>query len=143
DFPVFYVNDTLAALQELALQYRNEINPIVVGITGSNGKTTTKDLVASIVQTTYQTHFTDGNFNNHIGLPLTILGMPRTTEVLILEMGMSDRKEIERLAEIAKPDYAIITNIGESHIEFLGSRQAKIGRASCRERGEISGGGRG
>src|SRR5690625_8529 len=124
DFPVFYVNDTLAALQELALQYRNEINPIVVGITGSNGKTTTKDLVASIVQTTYQTHFTDGNFNNHIGLPLTILGMPRTTEVLILEMGMSDRKEIERLAEIAKPDYAIITNIGESHIEFLGSRQA-------------------
>src|SRR5699024_11693321 len=74
---------------------------------------------------------------------LTILGMPRTTEVLILEMGMSDRKEIERLAEIAKPDYAIITNIGESHIEFLGSRQAKIGRASCRERGEISGGGRG
>lgn len=124
DFPVFYVDDTLVALQELAHEYRNEINPIVVGITGSNGKTTTKDLVASIVQTTYQTHFTDGNFNNHIGLPLTILGMPRVTEVLILEMGMSDRKEIERLAEIAKPDYAIITNIGESHIEFLGSRQA-------------------
>lgn len=124
DFPVFYVNDTLEALQDLAMNYRNEVNPIVVGITGSNGKTTTKDLVASVVQTTYKTHFTDGNFNNHIGLPLTILGMPRETEVLIVEMGMSDRKEIEKLAEIAKPDYAIITNIGESHIEFLGSRQA-------------------
>lgn len=124
EFPVFYVSDTLDALQNLAINYRNKINPIVVGITGSNGKTTTKDLVASIVKTTYKTHYTDGNFNNHIGLPLTILGMSRETEVLILEMGMSDRKEIERLAEIAKPDYAIITNIGESHIEFLGSREA-------------------
>lgn len=124
DFPVFYVNDTLEALQNLAMRYRDDINPIVVGITGSNGKTTTKDLVASIVKTTYVTHFTDGNFNNHIGLPLTVLGMSRDTEVLILEMGMSDRKEIEKLTEIAKPDYAIITNIGESHIEFLGSRQA-------------------
>lgn len=124
DFPVFYVNDTLVALQDLAMNYRSKVNPIVVGITGSNGKTTTKDLVASIVKTTYKTHFTDGNFNNHIGLPLTILGMARETEVLILEMGMSNRKEIERLSEIAKPDYAIITNIGESHIEFLGSRQA-------------------
>lgn len=124
EFPVFFVHDTLEALQVLAMHYRDEVNPIVVGITGSNGKTTTKDLVASIVQTTYQTHFTDGNFNNHIGLPLTILGMPRDTEVLILEMGMSNRKEIEKLAKIAKPDYGIITNIGESHIEFLGSRQA-------------------
>jgi UDP-N-acetylmuramoyl-tripeptide--D-alanyl-D-alanine ligase len=123
-FPVFYVEDTLIALQQLAMNYRNEVNPIVVGITGSNGKTTTKDLVASIVKTTYDTHYTNGNFNNHIGLPLTILGMTRGTEVLILEMGMSNRKEIERLAEIAKPDYAIITNIGESHIEFLGTRQA-------------------
>jgi len=124
DYPVFYVNDTLNALQHLAMNYRNEINPIVVGITGSNGKTTTKDLVASVVKTTYDTHFTDGNFNNHIGLPLTILGMARETEVLILEMGMNNPQEIERLAEIAKPDYAIITNIGESHIEFLGSRKA-------------------
>lgn len=124
DISVFYVNDTLEALQNLAMHYRNEINPIVVGITGSNGKTTTKDLAASIVRTTYHTHFTAGNFNNHIGLPLTILGMARETEVLILEMGMNNLKEIERLSEIAKPDYAIITNIGESHIGLLGSRQA-------------------
>ena len=123
DFPIYLVEDTLEALQLLATQYRQEINPIVVGITGSNGKTTTKDLVAAIVKTTYKTHFTHGNFNNHIGLPLTILGMARETEVLILEMGMSDYKEIEQLSEIAIPDYAIITNIGESHIEFLGSRE--------------------
>lgn len=123
DFPVFFVADTLLALQQLATYYRKKINPIVVGITGSNGKTTTKDLVASILKTTYQTHATKGNFNNHIGLPLTILAMSKHTEVLILEMGMSDFKEIERLSEIARPDYAIITNIGESHIEFLGSRQ--------------------
>lgn len=130
DFPVFLVEDTLIALQSLATYYRDEINPIVIGITGSNGKTTTKDMVAAISGTTYKTHYTNGNFNNHIGLPLTILSMPRETEVLVLEMGMSDFGEIERLSNIAKPDYAIITNIGESHIEFLGSRkgiaQAKL-----------------
>lgn len=123
DFPVFFVEDTLTALQQLAINYRNHINPIVVGVTGSNGKTTTKDIVTSIVKTTYKTHYTDGNFNNHIGLPLTVLSMPKDTEMLILEMGMSDFGEIERLSNIATPDYAIITNIGESHIEFLGSRK--------------------
>lgn len=123
DFPVFFVVNTLTALQELAAHYRNEINPKVIGITGSNGKTTTKDLVAAMVNTTYRTHYTQGNFNNHIGLPLTILSMNRNTEVLVLEMGMSDFGEIKRLSEIARPDYAIITNVGESHIEFLGSRK--------------------
>ncbi len=123
DFPVFLVTDTLTALQTLAGNYRSEINPIVIGITGSNGKTTTKDIVAAIARTTYRTHHTKGNFNNHIGLPLTILSMDRDTEVLVLEMGMSNFGEIERLTTIARPDYAIITNIGESHIEFLGSRQ--------------------
>jgi len=123
DFPVFYVKNTLTALQQLASHYRNEVNPVVIGITGSNGKTTTKDLTASIVSSVYQTHFTQGNFNNHIGLPLTILSMPRETEVLIAEMGMSNFGEIELLSAIARPDYAIITNIGESHIEFLGSRE--------------------
>ncbi|PAV29913.1 UDP-N-acetylmuramoylalanyl-D-glutamate--2,6-diaminopimelate ligase [Virgibacillus profundi] len=123
DFPVFFVDDTIAALQKTASHYRAEINPIVIGITGSNGKTTTKDLVAAVVQSTYRAHYTDGNFNNHIGLPLTILSMKRDTEVLILEMGMSDFGEIDLLSKIAKPDYAIITNIGESHIEYLGSRK--------------------
>ncbi|WP_067728305.1 UDP-N-acetylmuramoyl-tripeptide--D-alanyl-D-alanine ligase [Oceanobacillus damuensis] len=123
DFPIFFVADTLNALQELAANYRNEINPIVVGVTGSNGKTTTKDLITTVVKTTYRTHYTNGNFNNHIGLPLTILSMDRETEVLILEMGMSNFGEIDLLSKIARPDYAIITNIGESHIEFLGSRE--------------------
>lgn len=123
DFPVFFVDNTLTALQKLATQYRKDVNPIVIGITGSNGKTTTKDLVAAMVKTTYQTHYTDGNFNNHIGLPLTVLTMNRETEMLVLEMGMGDFGEIDLLSKIARPDYAIITNIGESHIEFLGSRK--------------------
>lgn len=127
-FPVFWVEDTLSALQLLATAYREKVNPIVIGITGSNGKTTTKDLVTSVVGTTYQVYATRGNFNNHIGLPLTILAMPQSTEVLVLEMGMSDFGEIEELSMIAKPDYGIITNIGESHIEFLGSREG-ISRA--------------
>ncbi|WP_085992474.1 UDP-N-acetylmuramoyl-tripeptide--D-alanyl-D-alanine ligase [Oceanobacillus senegalensis] len=122
-FPIFFVEDTLIALQELASTYRDKINPTVIGITGSNGKTTTKDLVASMVSSIYQTHYTKGNFNNHIGLPLTILSMSPNTDVLVLEMGMSDFGEIDLLSQIAKPDYAIITNIGESHIEFLGSRE--------------------
>ncbi|MFC4023242.1 UDP-N-acetylmuramoyl-tripeptide--D-alanyl-D-alanine ligase [Oceanobacillus longus] len=125
-FPVFLVDDTLKALQDLSAQYRNEINPIVIGITGSNGKTTTKDLTASVVKMSFRTHYTKGNFNNHIGLPLTILSMDRNTEVLILEMGMSNYGEIDLLSRISRPDYAIITNIGESHIEFLGSRQGIV-----------------
>ncbi|MFC2950198.1 UDP-N-acetylmuramoyl-tripeptide--D-alanyl-D-alanine ligase [Virgibacillus sediminis] len=122
-FPVFYVDDTTTALQQIAHAYRNEVQPLVIGITGSNGKTTTKDLVASVMKSTYRTHYTDGNYNNHIGLPLTILSMPKDTEVLVLEMGMSDYGEIELLSDLAQPDYAIITNIGESHIEYLGSRE--------------------
>lgn len=123
DFPVFFVQDTLLALQQLASAYRNEINPKVIGITGSNGKTTTKDLAASVLKTTFKTHHTEGNFNNHIGLPLTILSMARDTEMLVLEMGMNHYGEIEQLAKIARPDYSIITNIGESHMEYLGSRE--------------------
>lgn len=122
DFPVFFVEDTLEALQELASFYRKKINPIVIGITGSNGKTTTKDIVASVVKTVFNTQQTKGNLNNHIGLPLTILSMTPETEVLIVEMGMNQYGEIERLSNIAKPDIAVITNIGESHIEYLGSR---------------------
>lgn len=123
DLPVFLVGDTLHALQKLAGLYRDQVNPIVVGITGSNGKTTTKDLVTAVVKSKYITHSTKGNYNNHIGLPLTILSMKRDTEVLILEMGMSNFGEIDLLSKIARPNYAIITNIGESHIEFLGSRE--------------------
>lgn len=122
DFPLFFVKDTIEGLQRLAKFYLYKINPIVIGITGSNGKTTTKDLVFSVLQKKYKTHKTQGNFNNHIGLPLTILSMAENTEVIILEMGMSNFGEISLLSELSNPDYAIITNIGESHIEFLGSR---------------------
>lgn len=116
------VEDTLVALQKIAGLYREKINPVVVGITGSNGKTTTKDIVTSVLKTSYKTHKTAGNYNNHIGLPLTILAMPKNTEILVLEMGMSHYDEISLLSKLAKPDYAIVTNIGESHIEHLGSR---------------------
>lgn len=124
DKEIIYVEDTLLALQKLAEEYLRKVNPTVIGITGSNGKTTTKDLVASVLSTKYRVHKTKGNFNNHIGLPLTILSMPEETEVAVLEMGMSARGEIERLSAIAKPDIAIITNIGEAHLMELGSREA-------------------
>ncbi|WP_153462504.1 UDP-N-acetylmuramoyl-tripeptide--D-alanyl-D-alanine ligase [Sediminibacillus terrae] len=122
-FPVFYVDDTLEGLQLLAREYRKQINPTVIGITGSNGKTTTKDLIGTVTASYFRTHRTKGNLNNHIGVPLTILSMPPQTEVLVLEMGMSGFGEIELLSRIAQPDYAVITNIGESHIEYLGSRE--------------------
>lgn len=130
DFPVFFVADTLVALQQLAHAYRLKINPTVIGVTGSNGKTTTKDLIATVLSSCYRTHYTDGNLNNHIGLPLTILSMPNDTEMLILEMGMNHFGEMERLSEIAEPDIAVITNIGESHIEYLGTR-AGIAKAKA------------
>ncbi|HEX6594841.1 MAG TPA: UDP-N-acetylmuramoyl-tripeptide--D-alanyl-D-alanine ligase [Bacillota bacterium] len=123
DFPVFFVDDTLHALQQLATAYRDRVNPTVIGITGSNGKTTTKDFVSSVLKQSFRTHYTQGNFNNHIGLPLTILSMDTDTEMLVLEMGMSDFGEIDLLSRIAQPTIAIITNIGESHLEFLGTRE--------------------
>ncbi|WP_174613159.1 UDP-N-acetylmuramoyl-tripeptide--D-alanyl-D-alanine ligase [Virgibacillus ihumii] len=123
DFPVYFVDDTLYALQRLASAYRDLVNPVVIGITGSNGKTTTKDLMTAILKTSFRTHGTKGNLNNHIGLPLTILSMPADAEVLVTEMGMNHSGEIEVLSNIARPDYGIITNIGESHIEYLGTRE--------------------
>lgn len=120
---ILFVEDTVKALQELAVAYRKDVNPTVIGITGSNGKTTTKDLTNAVMQTTFKTHATKGNFNNHIGLPLTILSMDRKTEVLILEMGMNHFGEIEMLSKIGEPNQAIITNIDGQHIENLGSKE--------------------
>lgn len=120
---VILVEDTLKALQDLAAYYLAEINPKVIGITGSSGKTTTKDMTAAVLASSFNVHKTDGNYNNEIGLPFTILQMPEETEVLVLEMGMSDAGEIAFLSRLAKPDVAIITMIGESHIEYLGSRE--------------------
>lgn len=121
--PVIFVDDTLVALQTLAKSYKEQLNVKIAGVTGSNGKTTTKDLLASALSSAYKVHKTKGNFNNHIGLPLTLLSMPEDTEVAVLEMGMSSRGEIEFLSNLACPDAAIITNIGESHMMELGSRE--------------------
>jgi UDP-N-acetylmuramoyl-tripeptide--D-alanyl-D-alanine ligase len=117
------VENTLFSLQELARAYRQELSVRVIGITGSNGKTTTKDMVASALSSTYKVHKTKGNLNNHIGLPLTLLQLSEETDMAIIEMGMSDRGEIEFLTKLAAPDVAIITNIGESHLLRLGSRE--------------------
>ncbi|MBO0995535.1 UDP-N-acetylmuramoyl-tripeptide--D-alanyl-D-alanine ligase [Bacillus sp. SD088] len=122
--PVLMVEDTLAALQELAHAYRTQMPVKVVGITGSNGKTTTKDIASAVFSQKYRVHKTEGNFNNHIGLPYTLLHMAEDTEVAILEMGMSNKGEISLLSKIAEPDVAIITNIGEAHLLDLGSREA-------------------
>jgi len=122
-FPVFYVEDSLKALQDLAHIYRKDVDPTVIAITGSNGKTTTKDMVASTLAFNYNLHKTEGNLNNHIGVPLTLLAMPEDCEICVLEMGMNHFGEIALLSRIAEPNIGIITNIGESHIEFLESRE--------------------
>jgi len=126
--PAVLVDNALEAMQRLAKSYLTAAGAKVVGITGSNGKTTTKDLLYALLATTYKVHKTSGNFNNHIGLPLTILAMPEDTEIAVLEMGMSGRSEIEFLSKLAEPETAIVTNIGESHLEQLGSR-LEIARA--------------
>jgi UDP-N-acetylmuramoyl-tripeptide--D-alanyl-D-alanine ligase len=123
EFPLFLVDDTTKALQEMATFILKKQQPIIVAVTGSNGKTTTKDIVEAVLSQKYETHKTIGNFNNHWGLPFTIFEMPASCQCLILEMGMSNYGEISLLSHIANPDFAIVTNIGESHIENLGSRE--------------------
>jgi UDP-N-acetylmuramoyl-tripeptide--D-alanyl-D-alanine ligase len=118
------VKDTLDGLQNLARHFRRDLGIPVVGITGSSGKTSTKDLVRAVLSQRWQVSATKGNLNNHIGVPLTLLSMDATTEVGVVEMGMNHAGEIEVLAELAAPDGAIITNIGVAHIENLGSREA-------------------
>lgn len=124
DLPILIVEDTLTALQELARSYRNSLDIKVVGITGSNGKTTTKDMTADLLAQEFKVQKTEGNYNNHIGLPLTVLQLKEDTEAAVLEMGMSSRGEIEFLTQLGQPDAVIITNIGESHLLDLGSREA-------------------
>jgi UDP-N-acetylmuramoyl-tripeptide--D-alanyl-D-alanine ligase len=121
--PVIVVDDTLSALQRLAYRYRRQLDVKVVGITGSNGKTTTKDMTAALLATSYKVQKTEGNLNNHIGVPLTLLRLAEDTEMAVVEMGMSNFGEIELLSNIAEPDAAIITNIGEAHLQELGSRE--------------------
>lgn len=121
--PIIIVENTLLALQELARSYRHMLGVRIVGVTGSNGKTTTKDMTANLLSVQYKVQKTEGNFNNEIGLPLTILDLDEDTEIAVLEMGMSSRGEIDFLTRLAEPEAAIITNIGESHLLDLGSRE--------------------
>lgn len=123
DQPVLVVKDTLQALQELARLYRQELDLKVCAVTGSNGKTTTKDILAELLSLKFKVQKTQGNYNNHIGLPLTILGLEEDTEVAVLEMGMNHFGEIDFLSRLARPDAAIITNIGDAHLQELGSRE--------------------
>lgn len=116
-----WVSDALEALQNLAHAYRQRFDLPVLGITGSNGKTTTKELIVSVLQTEKRVHATAGNFNNHIGVPLTLLRMPQETEIAIIEMGANQPGDIQELCEIADPTVGLITNIGAAHLERLGS----------------------
>lgn len=119
---IIIVEDTRKALLDLAAYYRRKLDIKVVGITGSTGKTSTKDLVAAALSSKYKVFKTKGNFNNEIGVPLMIFSLDNSYDIAVLEMGMSNLGEIERLAKAGKPDIAVITNIGMSHIENLKTR---------------------
>lgn len=122
NIPVILVDDAEEALQQMAKAYRAEHQATFIGITGSNGKTSTKDLLAGTLMPYYKVQKTEGNFNNQLGMPLTILSLDEDTEFAILEMGMDGFGQIEFLTKLAKPHHVIITNIGEAHMEALGSR---------------------
>ena len=120
---VTVVPDELSALQRFSQAYRRRWNCPVLGLTGSNGKTTTKELIRDVLATTYQVHATTGNFNNHIGVPLTLLNAPAAPEMVVVEMGANHRREIDLLARIAEPTHGYITNIGLAHLEGFGGEE--------------------
>ena len=120
------VPDVLATLQELAREHRRHLTIPVVGITGTNGKTTTKELVHAVLAKRYKTSATKGNFNNHLGVPLTLLSIPENTEIAIVEMGANHPGEIAFLCGIADPDCGLITNVGRAHLEGFGSFEGVI-----------------
>ncbi|MGO2940506.1 MAG: UDP-N-acetylmuramoyl-tripeptide--D-alanyl-D-alanine ligase [Pseudolactococcus laudensis] len=122
-FPHILVENAEQAFQDLARYYLAKTAVDVIAITGSNGKTTTKDMTAQILATTYKTYKTQGNYNNEIGVPYTVLHMPDDTEKLVLEMGQDHMGDIHLLSTLAKPKLAVITLIGESHLEFFGTRE--------------------
>ncbi len=123
---VILVDDVLQTLQKLASFHRNHCKTKVIGLTGSNGKTTTKELINSVLSKKYKTIATIGNLNNHIGVPLTLLSIKQDTEIAIVEMGANHLKEIEFLCSIAQPDYGYITNFGKAHLEGFGSVEGVI-----------------
>lgn len=123
------VNDVLSCLQDLATYHRQQFDIPLIAITGSNGKTTTKELISLVLESHYPVHYTKGNFNNHIGVPLTLLAMPMETEVAVIEMGANHQGEIADLCRIARPTHGLITNVGKAHLEgFGGFEGVKIGK---------------
>ena len=126
DEKFIFVNDSLKTLQELANFHRKKLSAKIIGITGSNGKTTSKELIHSVLETEFNTYCTKGNLNNHIGVPLSILEISNETEIAIIEMGANHLGEIKLLSSIAEPDYGYITNFGKAHLEGFGSEEGVI-----------------
>jgi UDP-N-acetylmuramoyl-tripeptide--D-alanyl-D-alanine ligase len=126
DERLIVVDDALKALQDLAADYRNTFQFPVLAITGSNGKTTTKELIREVIARKFKVYATEGNLNNHIGVPLTILRVPSDCEFAIIEMGANHQKEIASYCEIASPDFGLITNIGKAHLEGFGGVEGII-----------------
>ena len=118
---IIHVEDSLKTLQDLACYHRMKFNIPVIGITGTNGKTTSKELISTVLSKEYNTLFTLGNLNNHIGVPLTLLRLNRGHQIAVIEMGANHPKEIEFLCNIARPNFGIITNVGKAHLEGFGS----------------------
>ena len=132
DERVLLVSDVLITLQQLARYHRRQLGTPIVGITGTNGKTTTKELVATVLAKKYAILYTQGNLNNHIGVPLTLLNLTREHEMAIVEMGANHPGDIKELVEIAEPDYGLITNVGLAHLQGFGSLEGVI-----RTKGEL------
>lgn len=126
DFPWIRVESSLQAVKDMAEFYLEQLDIPVVGITGSVGKTSTKEVIASVLKEKYQTLKTQGNFNNELGLPLTVFRLREGDEIAVLEMGISDFGEMSRLAKIARPNTSVITNIGQCHLEYLGDRDGVL-----------------
>ena len=123
---IIFVDNVLVTLQELATYHRTELDTTIISLTGSNGKTTTKELINAVLSKKYKTTATIGNLNNHIGVPLTLLSLTADTEIGIIEMGANHLKEIELLASISKPNYGYITNFGLAHLEGFGGFEGVI-----------------
>mgnify|MGYP004641356373 FL=1 len=126
------VDDCLKALQQLARHHRQTLKTPIIGVTGTNGKTTTKELMAAVLTRKYNLLYTQGNLNNHIGVPLTLLRLTKEHQLAVVEMGASHPGDIKELVDIAEPDYGIITNVGKAHLQGFGSFEGVI-----RTKGEL------
>lgn len=123
---IFFVNSTLDFLQQLAIYHRSQVKIPIIGLTGSNGKTTTKEIIHAVLQKKFDTQYTQGNLNNHIGVPLTILSIRNQHQLAVVEMGANHQREIAMLCQISQPDFGYITNFGKAHLEGFGGLEGVI-----------------